>query len=553
MLVTMSACQDLAVDNENSPNRVLALAEPGDVENLIANTFSVNWRRQWSESSMMISTIADEISSSWANWGMRDMSSEPRIAWNNSPSYAREESTEDPWFNAYTAISDANDGLSAIAAAEADGSPTDNSFTQEGIDTARLRAFAKFNQAWAHAWLAEMFDQAFIVDENVDLTEVALGNIELNLSPYQDVLAAAIGMMDEAIAIASANEFTITATEDWVYGLDFTNTDLVQLGNSLKARWLATTARSAAERAAADWNQIMTLINAGIAADFTPIGDDDGNIREWDAMKFYGQEGDTWARMDYRTIGPADESGGYQNWLATPVEDRQIFDVITADRRIVGDAEDPSVPGKYADYRGVPGPFPAARGTYHFSSHTHSRWREYLDNNANGPMPYMLRSEMDLMMAEGLLRTGGSLDEVASLINLTRVPNGELNPATGTDPAGAPSDAASHLDGASLWAKLKYEFRLETYATASGLAYYTDRGWGDLVTNTPIHFPVPGKELETLGLAIYTFGGGGDGSAPKHAGSAYWRNLTPEKGLRTRRKFMLRRLCLTPEKGLRTR
>ena len=188
---------------------------------------------------------------------------------------------------------------------------------------------------------------------------------------------------------------------------------------------------------------------------------------------------------------------------------------MTSDRRINGDPNDPSVDGSDFQYQGNNGPFPAARGTYHYSSHNHKRYQNYVSDKLNGPMPHMILTEMDMYKAEGLLRTGGSRDVVADLINKTRVSRGMLNPAAGSDAAGSSTDAQSHLDSASLWAKLKHERRIETFQTAAGLAYYDDRGLGDLVTGTPIHFPVPGRELETLGLQDYTFGGvGGDGGAP---------------------------------------
>jgi len=232
-------------------------------------------------------------------------------------------------------------------------------------------------------------------------------------------------------------------------------------------------------------------------------------------MKFYGQNGTTWSRADYRTIGPADESGGYQAWLAAPLKDRVVFDIVTADRRIVGSADDVTEDGSDFQYQGNNGPFPAARGVYHYSSHNHKRYQYYNQGNANGVMPHMTMAELDMYRAEALLRTGGSTNEVAMLINKTRVGRGMLNPATGSDPVGSPSDAQSHLDSASLWAKLKHERRIETFQTAGGLAWQDDRGMGDLVPGTPIHFPVPGRELETLGRENYTFGGvGNTGGAP---------------------------------------
>jgi hypothetical protein len=296
MLLTLGACQDLSVDNENSPDRTLTLAAPKDVEALVAGTFIQNWSRQDCAPAMLLTTMADENSSSWSNWGMRDMSSEPRIAWNNAPTYLWQESIEGPWFDSYAAISSANDGLQAVAQAEQTESVEDNTFTRAGVDTGRLKAFAKFNQAWAHSWLALFFDRAFIVDEDVDLEEVALGNRALAMSPYSEVMAAAHQMMEEAIALAQAQPFTIEADEDWIFGLEISNEDLIALARSMQARWLAAVARTPEERAGADWNQIMSLIVAGITEDFAPIGDDNG-LFEWDCMKFYGSDGETWSRM----------------------------------------------------------------------------------------------------------------------------------------------------------------------------------------------------------------------------------------------------------------
>ncbi len=507
-------CQDLTVDNENNPDRTRALASPQDVEKLVSDTFTRYWSaNQYSSTSMPWSTIADEISSSWANWGMRDMSEEPRRSWNNDPSYSRQEMTEDPWFRSYTCISDAADGINSVTGNEA-------RFTDEGIDPIRLVAFAKFNMGLCLGNLALRFDKAFIVDENTDLEAVALGQVELTLESYDLVAEAAIAKLEEAIDVSRSASFTITAEDDWIYGNVVTSARLIRLANSFIARIMASVPRSPEERAAANWSGIMSKVDNGITEDFIPIGDDNGDVREWDSMKFYGQNYTTWARADYRTIGPADEGSGYQNWLNTPVADRNIFDIETSDRRISG-PDGPQSNGKYFRYVGKAGPFPSARGTYHYSSHTPMRYVDYLNDNANGEMTHMVLAEMDLFKAEGLLRTGGSTQMVADLINKTRVANGELPPATGSDAVGSPNDGSwkntgIHLAGASLWAKLQHEFRIETFATTGGLAWETDRGWGALVQGTPVHFPVPGKELETLALQQYTFGGvGGTGAAPK--------------------------------------
>ena len=313
--------------------------------------------------------------------------------------------------------------------------------------------------------------------------------------------------------MASTTDFNTGS--DWIFGLTLSSAEMAQFANSMVARYMTQVARSREERAAVNWNEVLSRMDAGITDDFILVGDDDGT-REWSAMHFYGQNGTTWSRADYRTIGASDEAGGYDAWLATPLLDRLVFDISTSDRRIVGDPVDLTVDGKYFQYQGNNGPFPSSRGTYHYSSHNHMRWQEYNAEGANGPMPFMLMAEMDMLRAEALLRTGGSTATVETLINNTRVANGEL-PAISGNAVGAPADEHSMDAGASLWALMKYEKRIECFQTAGGLAYFDDRGWGDLVQNTLIHFPIPGKELETLALVRYTFGGGGDGSAPKGA------------------------------------
>lgn len=476
-----------------------------EVEAMISSSFGLGfWAgTQWSVPSMTLSTIADEISSAWANWGMRDLSGEPRHPWRNSITYSRSEFTLDPWIRHYGGIQSLNRGLFYLGEGVQIG--------QAGVDTDRAIAFAHFVSGLSHGFVSLMYDQGYI------LTEPALQLEELpSLFPHQAVLAAAISQLDRAIAIAERAPFEITAGDDWIFGLDVDEEYLIRLANSYAARYLASSARNPADRANLDWAEILRRVDRGIVADFAPIGDDNGDVREWDAMKFYGQEHRTWSRADYRTIGPADESGGYNAWLeTTPVYQRDLFVIRTSDKRITADINRPTISGTDFLYGGY-GPWALHRAGYHYSSHTHNRYLSYLQSDANGPMPTMLVTEMDMLKAEGLLRIGGDLQLVADLINKTRVSRGGMNPAAGSDLAGSPEDSQSHLDAASLWSKLKHEKRIETYATAAGLAYFDDRGWGDLVSGTPIHFPVPALELDLLFEAHYTFGGvGGVGGAPK--------------------------------------
>lgn len=522
LAIGLAGCQDLSVENKNAPDRDQVLSTPGDIESVAGKTYLDFWTAtQWCYPTMAMSTMADAHSASWGNWGMRFTSSEPRPAWNNNPSYTYADAAADPWFNGYLAISNAVDVLQAI-----EDTPAED-FENNGVNTTRMKAFVNFTMGLMYGQLAMRYDRGFLADETTDLQGVASGAVELELKPYTEVAEFAKSKLDKAIQFAGqygGSEPMITADDDWIFGLDVSSDRLIRIANSYKARIEADVARTPSERQSRDWQSILTWIDQGITETLAPIGDD-GGAQEWDCMKFYGNSPGTWARTDYRTIGPADTSGGYEDWLNTPVQDRWPYVTKTPDRRISG--PDPESDGKDFVYTGTGGgPFPASRGTYHFSDRTFVRYNDYRSSSAgggaaNGPMPVMLMTEMNLLKAEALLHTQGAAaaDQVAELINKTRVDNGELPPATASDPVGSidnppnPIGSSADPNPVTLWSMLKYEFDVETMLTAGGLNYYTDRGWGDLVEGTFLQWPVPGKDLETMGVQIYTFGGVGGSCA----------------------------------------
>jgi hypothetical protein len=46
-----------------------------------------------------------------------------------------------------------------------------------------------------------------------------------------------------------------------------------------------------------------------------------------------------------------------------------------------------------------------------------------------------------------------------------------------------------------------------------GSWFFDSRGWGDLVKDTPLHYPVPVPELDARLKGYYNLGGGGPSSA----------------------------------------
>ena len=463
----------------------------GLVENLIGDALQVWWSgTQSANPSMALSATADEFTLSWGNFGMRQLSSEPRVAWPNEPSAVRSAFNDIPWTRTYIALSAIHEGLRRLDEVVANGDPNNIA--------PRATAFAKFVQGLSHGWLALMFDQAFILDETVDLQ-----SDNLALQPHPVVWAAARGYFQEAITIASAASFALPTT--WINGQGLTSSQLVQLIHSQLARWMPQVARTPGERDAVDWATVISHVDQGIQQDFTI----DGDRGFWfHAMQWYGFQGidSPWARADYKTIGWTDQGGGFASWLAAPLAERIEFELDVPDRRITNGT--PTGPGTdFANFG--PSPFPASRGLYHFSLYAGTRYEAYPLSGGFGPITYMTTTEMQLAKAEGLLRTSGPSQAVVDIINATRVTRGQLPPALASE------------SQSNLMDKLIYERRIENYGVCSGCAFFDRRGLGPLaptgpnfhqghVEGTPLHFPVPGRILAELGLLNYTFGGVGN-------------------------------------------
>ena len=493
LVFAVAACQDLEVDNTNAPDEARALSEPGDVESLIGSQFR-NWFYGFSRyyPAWALSVAADEGSSSWGNYGMRDISEEPRKAFPNETGYSYSGVAQSPWFDMYEVISAANDGLRAI---------------DEGLEIeeiTRAKAFAKFMQGMGHAYLALHFDRAFLFTEDMDLE-----NTEFELVDYDVIMDAAIQMMDAAIAEAGKGSFTLP--DAWIgNGQTYTNQDLIKLANSYVARFMASVGRTPAERDAVNWQEVINRVNNGITEEFGVTLDAGVNYSE--GIKNYMQRYD-WFRSDYKTVGPSDKSGAYQAWLATPIADRIDFDMNSGDKRI----QDGDVGDNGTDfYSRRPQTHRADRGTYHFSRYYWHRYY-YIRTDNVGWNPIMSMTEMDLLKAEAYIRLGQP-DAAVPLINKSRVARGGLPAITKDGPTGPdclPKKLFAAAGGcASLWETMMYEKRVETYSIGAGTAYWDARGWGILVPGTVLHLPIPARELETLQLPIYTFGGvGGQGAA----------------------------------------
>lgn len=502
LAAALVGCQDLSITNPNLPDRARATQQPVAAESFVASAFRTWWPVAGYDDypSWAFSTMAHEITSGFADFGQLETSAEPRTAWNNSPVNARSSVNVVPWAGLYRTISAVNDALIAIDS---------GLVIEDATRTARTQAVGKFIQGISHGYLALYFDQAYIVDEHLALDTITTPVFH----PYTEVAAAAIEQLDDAIAIANASaDFSLPA-DGWLYQA-MTRDEFVRLANSFAARILVYSARTPAERAAVDWNEVIARIDAGIQTDFSPQAVPDILWHDWSrlvARVRTASRPSDFGRPSYWLLGPADSTDGFLNWINTPLNDRVAFQMRTKDRRIQGDGN-PATAGSYVGYN-LNNIFAASRGTWRYSWYffkrfgTGTSWQD-------SQVPAMLVSEMNLLKAEGLIRTNQASLAVP-LINLTRVANGQL-PAVDED--GPPDEAGCvprQLDGScgSLWDALRHEKKMEGVGVSGVIAFFDARGWQELPENTLLHLPVPGEELATLRRANYTFGGGGAGSA----------------------------------------
>lgn len=500
-LLLLSGCKDLSVENTNEPDRERALSSPEDLETLIKGTYrTFYYAGEGYEPNFALSVSADEISSSWGNFGMQDMGSEPRQPYNNDPSYSYSAVAEVPFSNAYSAISAAVEGLNAV---EESGLSTPEA-------TERAKAFAQFVIGAGHAHVAAVHDQGFTVEEVPPTEAFDPKNPPFEIKDSEAVFDVGLKYLDQAIQTAQAASFS-SIPAGWMGAGSFTRQEFIGILKTYRAHYRVAVARTPQQRQNVDWQSVVDDINEG----YTEMsgGQDlklqDSSDELWfSGIRYYGKN-PGWTRVDLRTLGPADTTNAYENWLNSDLNSRTPFEIETPDKRITG--ETAADAGSYF-YQSGPAPFPQSRGIYHYSNRTYNRNWGTLTGYATGNEKILLTMEtMRLLKAEALLHLNPTANkqQVVSLLNESRVGNGDLQPAALTDPVGSMSDAQDPIkgadgDGATLWSMLKHEKRMESFATLCGIAFYDDRGWGDLVEGTPEDLPIPGSELLILEEAIYT-------------------------------------------------
>ena len=310
---------------------------------------------------------------------------------------------------------------------------------------------------------------------------------------------------------------TYTRT-DWAEGLDVKI--LAEHPDTEILFWVGCTGALEQRSQAVARSMVNVLKRAGV--DFAILGDGQGRSSTWySGTHWYSGpiNWGTWQRVDYKLIGPSDTGTDYDDWINLNINDRDEFIFQSSDKRIWDGTLSPDGTQNPGTQFGQTGNTTFIRERYGFSRYGHTRFDHISASNNASDIVLFRPSELDFIRAEALLNTGGSTAEIAALLDRTHVIDGGYDSAASLA-AGSISDPLQpqHDKGATLWSVLKYEKLVDLLGTFSGREYWEKRGWGELTPGNPIQFPVPAKDLETLQLMLYSFGGVGQtGGAPKIA------------------------------------
>lgn len=475
-LTIVSGCEDLEVENLNSPDQAALLANPAEYPASINGSYSAFWQAiQLSSPNFPISVMAQGASMSWGNWGARDLGTIPRQALQNNLTYNNRGLFTQAWNGLYSAIGPVNTILGLIA--------EDNLTVPDanGADiTEQVVANGKALQGLVLGYLSLLYDQAYITDENSDPTA-------LSFSSYSDVNDAAVAKLQEAVALFAGSNNVMSGFN----GLTYTGDDAANVLRGFIAKFEALQARNSTEAAAVDWNTV--LANSANSVDLSPIGDG-GNVW-WHRLLIQGQDA-LWARVSQKVIKMMNPS---KPEAEVPYPWPDGLAVLPE----IQNPDDARL-GTDITYAGAPD-FSAARGYYFFSTYDYSRYESYRAGFTD-PMTFLSAEEVDLLQAEALIRTGGNKVTAAGLINNTRVGRGGLAPLTGLESDADMLNAITYEriveftwhGSCNVW----FHRRMVTPAgnTDATNVYYLEPA-------TARHLPVPADELSIFGLPFYTFGG----------------------------------------------
>ena len=278
--------------------------------------------------------------------------------------------------------------------------------------------------------------------------------------------------------VCSGNNFSIPS--GWLPGEQWNSGELKLLASSFAARLLVCSSRNKTDDNGTDWEKVYGYASNGIEKDFAPLAD---NVTWYSSYHSYANFAGFTATDMYvvNMMDPAMPS----RWVDESTWDI-LPDPVTSHKEGVDDRI-------FTDYQYLNScSFYPERGYYHFTCYRCKRFDQYLQTRTE-PMPEFRKAENDYLLAEAATRTG-RLQEAADIINASpRVTRGGLPPVPAVE-AGIPE-------------AIHHERMVELMSSGCGIQFFQMRKENKLQPGSPLHYPIPGSQLEILKMDYYTFGG----------------------------------------------
>ena len=540
-VVGLLACTDeqLAVTNPNSGDTERVLGSPADAEALVSSYYKRWASGLWGSTSdiegmadilglMNYSSLANNCMNTHAPWsGATNL---------NSPGHTCATEQLRLYQVSNEVVRVASNFLKAEAGGLTLGTPARD---------ARGKAWSEFLRGISLGYLALVYDSSAIITEKTD------GQDPGKLADYKTVAESSYTALERAIVLANSNAvgadgFPIPGA--WLPSpTSLTATEFVKLAKSYRARFRANVARTPAERAAANWDLVISDAQGGISADhLNTTSTTAGPTRAW--VNTYAVPG-LWHQMPPAIIGMADTSGSYAAWIATPIPARGAgnvsFTMATPDLRFPQGTNRTEQQADFKTSSCQSAATPCKRyfvnrpnlndqnsgSGFGWSNYDLARFNSWnLAGDAgqarNGNIVFFAKTEVDMLQAEGHFRKG-NYATAAALVNVTRVKNGlpaitafdATSPVPGGNACVPKKPSGSTVSCGNLLEAIKWEKRIETAYVAFIPWFLDHRGWGDLAEGTPTFWATPYQDLQSRGVAgsaIYGTGPGA-GNAPGSA------------------------------------
>ncbi|HMQ46297.1 MAG TPA: RagB/SusD family nutrient uptake outer membrane protein [Saprospiraceae bacterium] len=486
-MLLFSGCEQLDIENPNNPDGAGVIVSGADLSKVLDQAYVDWWQAVHGVyPNIALAVTGDAYGMPWDDFGAFRMGKEPREAYNNrltEPTLYRD-IAEVPWYGCLAAVSAANDVFLALERGV--------SIDKGGNQDKSVQAAAHFIRGLSWGYLALLFDETPLVDENTDLSDPIV------FASYQEAVNIAVAELEMAADIAETIGFDFV--HQYFHGVVLDQTAFAELCHAYAARFLVQWPRTPLESLQVNWATVLQHAEQGLTFNFAPIADGEA----WTSYHPYvfndAGEGPFWARVDQRLIAAMDPSqpARYPEVQALGELPLTETEAQSADLRLE------------SDFIFLPANiFPVERGEWHYSHYQHNRNLTDIDfagdGQTEGPMPAFRLADCDLLRAEAQLRLG-NLNAATEIINSgTRTTRGGLSPIV---PEAAAIEAAIIYERAiellgtapmGLWLDRRRLREREDYLEVSPL--------GGLQLFTPAQLPVPEKELRVHGLPPYSFGG----------------------------------------------